>query len=394
MRQRRSRSPGQRSEAEGYPSPARRGRIVVQRDRLVRELILIVVTRQDRHAIDRLIRRYGSELVTKALVHFQEHAGSLEIIVDEAKTYRQYRLAFARCGGDRPLLSTQEYGDYSMEHAKLSARREWKRRFVRRPGAREWKLRDVLLLDAMSWDDLIPPAVPPRPADFASPPAGVYDYPARTLLEWGWDLDDERAKQNARNTKKWRPAVNDLVRVAQDEGLLDGWPGEPASWAPYHALNLLGQLGAHRAAGRLFGLMGRENDWLSDRLPIAWGQMGPRAEPPLWEYVKDDEHGADERGTVMLGLRNIARDHPGRRKDVVRRLESLLRRAPSRDDRANAYLVYALNTLQAVEAQETIIRAFEQDKVDTSIIGPENLVALDLRDPDVYERLFGDWNDE
>jgi len=386
-RQRRPRRSDQK-ELRGYPSPAERERIVERRDRLLRELIPLLITPQcDDRKMEALIRRYGPQEVSLVLERFQQRAMRSELIGDEAATYREYRRVFAGFGGSRPFLSWQEYSDLSYEYGLLNAKRTFASLIPRKPSARERELRDLLLIDAY-WDDITPPDVPPRPADFNPPPASTYDYPARTLLDWGWNLDDERAKNNARNVNKWHPVIDDLVRMTLDEGLLDGWPGEPASWAPYHALNMLGYLRAHKVAGELCALLGRENDWLSDRLAVAWGRMGPQAEPPLWDCVENHGHDPGQRAIAMLGLRNIARAHPKQRGSIVRRLADLLRRAPAEDVEANAYIAWVLNSLEAVEAGGTVAEAFEQQRIDESIIVPSDLDILDWDDVELYGRLF------
>jgi hypothetical protein len=389
-RKRRKRRPrrSDQKERKGYPSLAERERIVERRDKLLRELIAILVTPQrDDRKMEALIWQYGPQEVSLVLERFQQRAARSELIGDEAATYREYRRVFAGFGGSRPFLSWQEYSDLSYEHGMLNVKRTFQSLVSRRPGAREREARDLLLIDAW-WDDITPPDVPPRPADFAAPRAGTYDYPTRTLLDWGWNLDDERVKNNARNVNKWRPAIDDLVRMALDEGLLDGWPGEPASWAPYHALNMLGYLRAHGVAGELCGLLGRENDWLSDRLAVAWGWMGPQAEPALWDYVEDRGYAPEQRAIAMLGLRNVARAHPKQRGSVVRRLADLLHRAPAEDAEANAYVAWVLNSLEAVEARETVAKAFEQQKIDDSITAPYDLDILDWGDAELHGRLY------
>ncbi len=380
-----------RTSEVGYPSPSERERIIERRDKLLRELIEILVVHQsDDRKMNKLIRRYGPQEVLLVLDTFQKNAEGAELIGDETRVYRMYRRAFARFGGDRPFLSAQEYSDLSFEHGKLNAERTFKSPFPRRkPGARERELRDLLLTDAAFWDDITPPAVPPRPPDFKAPSPGKYDYPARQLLEWGWDLDEEQAKNNARSVNKWHPAVGNLVRMALDEGLLNGWPGEAAGWAPYHALNMLGYLHVHQVAGQLFPLFYQENDWLSDRLTVVWGQMGPRAESPLWDYLDDSRHNPDWRSVVMLGLARIAETNPERRPAVADRFARLLRQASVDDARANAYLVHVLDSLEATEAVEVIVEAFEQDKVDERIVGLESLDILDWDDLDLYDRLYG-----
>lgn len=373
-----------------YPSPTERERIIQRRDKLLKELIEIMVAYPgDSRRIDKLVQLYGAQEVHLVLDAFQKKAQQAELIGNETAIYRQYRHTFARFGGDRPFLTRQEYGDLSFQHGMLLAKREFKSPIPRKPGARERELRDLLLIDAAFGDDITPPAAPPRPADFAAPPPGTFAYPAQTLFKWGWNLGDERAKDNARNTNKWRLAAGDLVRMALDEGLLNGWPGEPASWAPYHALEMLGHLCAHQAAGQLFALFEQENDWLSDRLAVTWGRMGPQAEPPLWDYLDDSQHNSARRSVVMLGLSKIAVANPERRSNVVEKLTRLLHQASADDGEANAYLVYVLNLLRAVEAADVVTAAFEQGKVSERIIEPENVDILDWNDPDLYDCLYG-----
>jgi hypothetical protein len=388
----RKRSRRVQTSVAAYPSPAERERIVERRDKLLREMLEILVTPQvsDRK-MNELIRRYSPEEVYLVLSAFQKRTSGSELIGNDAAIYREYRHAFARFGGDRPFLSVDEQGDLSVEYAKLNMGRTFKSFTSHRPGKREREVNDLLLSGAPFWEDVTPPAVPPRPPDFDAPSPGEYGYPARQLLDWGWDLDEaeERARTNARNARKWRPAAEDLVQMALDDGLVNGWPGEPAGWAPYHALNMLGHLRAHEVAGRLFPLFEQENDWLSDRLAVMWGLMGAAAEPPLWEYLENVQHDPDRRSVVMLGLKKITETEPQRRPDVVNGLARLLSQASADDAEANAYLVYVLNRLEATEVAEVIVEAFEEGKVNERIISPGDVGILDRDDPELYDRLYG-----
>jgi hypothetical protein len=371
----------ERGEPSRYPSPAERERIIQQRDNLARQLIYATVAHPgDTSYIERLARQYGPQEVAFVVNAIQTRSAETELISDEATIYRHYRRAFARFGGDRPFLSMQEYGNLNLEHGKLIAPHMAAPGFFEgityTPGPRERELRDLLLTDVGFGEDLIPPAVPPRPADFKAPLPGHYDDPVQELLTWGWDLDEQRAAQAARNVAWWRPAIPDLVRMVLDEGLLHGWPGEAPSWAPYHALHVLGYLRAHEVAGQLLALPDQKNDWLSDKLPTVWARMGPQAEPPLWEYLSNSQHAPPKRGLVLLGLATIAATHPARRSDIVGRFVRLLQRAPADDAEANAYIVYVLKRLEAVEATQAISAAFAQGKVDTSIVAPYDIDFL------------------
>lgn len=377
----RRRSHLSRTSAAAFPSPSERERIIERRDKLLEELITATVMYPgDYRRIDKLVREYGPQEVTLVLNVIQSRSLNTNLISDESSCYREYRRAFARFGGDRRFLNMQEYDTLSLEHAKLNAERKFKSPFRRGPSARERELSDLLLVGVAFWEDITPPAVPPRPDDFEAPAPGDYDYPVRKLLQWGWDLDEQRMRDNTKNVTKWWPAVPELVRMVLDEGLLNGWPGEKSSWAPYHALYTLGYLRAHKAAGQLFPLFEQENDWLSDRLSVVWGLMGPQAEPPLWDYLDNSEHDPKNRGIVMLGLATITEAHPDRRSDIIAGLVRVLQHAFADDAEANAYIVHVLYCMQAVEAKQAIFEAFEQGKVDESIIQPYDVDFLDWQE--------------
>ena len=178
-----------------------------------------------------------------------------ELIAEEAFLYRHYRQAFARFGATRPFLNRKDYEALVFEHGILLARRKFIAVVEKEPSARERKLRDLLLLDSRYWQDLIPPAIPPRSAGFKAPSPRTYGPPEKGRPTWGWDLDEAWIDQEAKNRGMWLPVIPKLVEMTLDEGLLGGWPGEPASWAPYYALHLLGRLQAHSYAGALLALL-------------------------------------------------------------------------------------------------------------------------------------------
>ena len=69
-----------------------------------------------------------------------------------------------------------------------------------------------LLLDSRYWKDLIPPAIPSRPADLEAPPPRTYGPPEQALLTWGWDLDEagsiRRRKTAACGCRSFRNSSN------------------------------------------------------------------------------------------------------------------------------------------------------------------------------------------
>jgi len=369
--------PRRRSQKRVYPTPAERELIIQRRDDLLKELVEMFVTRpptKHRAAVSRLAQTYGAAEVQLVLRSFQER-GHRPLVGEEPGLYREYRLVFARFGGERRFLSKPEFEEISYEHASLFARREFKSLLRRGPGKRERELRHLLLTEERMWNDIFPPAPPPRPPDFAAPPAGSYPTRLKELLKLGWKTDERVIAARARKVAGWKPLIPDLERMVLDEGLLSGWPADPSAWAPLHALQLLGRLRAHPSAGGLLALMDRENDWLSDLLPSVWAEMGPQAAEPLWAYVLDRQHNPEQRGNVMLGLWQVAQKHPGNRAGIVEGLHRLLDEAPTEDGEANAYIAYALGQLRAVETIPALRRAYQAGKIDPKVVAWEDLMA-------------------
>jgi hypothetical protein len=342
------------------------------------------ISERDQH-LDQLLLRYKREEITLILDKFQHMTAGRELIGEDSMLYRTYRRTFARFGGDRPFLDKQVYEKLIYEHGKLAAQRSLEPSFRHR-GRSEQEMYDLLLVGVEFWEDITPPAVPPQPANFATPAQADHAPPLRELLTWGWNTDEEYVTRNVRQIAKQQPASSDVVRMVLDEGLLSGWPAKDASWAPYHALHLLGHLQAHKYARRLLALMDRENDWLSDRLPVVWGLMGSQAAPPLWTYLENRTHDPDKRAIVLNGLAAIAQAQPQSWPDIVTALINWLQKAPAADATVNGYLVFILNRMKAIEAREAIATAFEQDRVDTRIMQWHDVTMFQDRiDPTRYD---------
>jgi hypothetical protein len=360
----------QKPQEPVYPTPEERKRIIRRRDKLLRGLIELFVTRPPAEHMDgigQLVQTYGAAEVTIVLDKFQKST-QRPFVGEEAGLYRDYRLAFARFGGERRFLGKPECEELALEHTLLAAKREWKSLLRRGPSKRERELRNLLLIDERTWDDITPPAPPPRPPGFAAPPVGSYPPRLKKLLELGWKADEKAIAGRVGRAANWQPFIPDLERMVLDEGLLSGWPVEPPSWAPLHALRLLGCLRAHQSAGRLLALMDQEDDWLSDLLPSIWTEMGPRAAEPLWEYIQNRQHNPEQRGNVMIGLQKLAEEHRPYRREVVEGLSQLLDDAPGGDGTANAYIVHALTELGAVEALPALRRAYDEHKISLKIM--------------------------
>jgi len=364
--------------APGYPSPAERQAIIERREGLMYQLIRLFVTGKapDDPAIKKLAMEYGPREVQHVIAIVQKKFTRRDHLLDDPLIYREYRRTFARFGGQRRFLSKQEYEDLAYEHVLLMGKREFQPSSPPKPSRREAELSEMILSGVDLWEDITPPAVPERPVDFSAPPAGKYSGPEKELLSLGWELNLQRVQALAKKDERWRTAVPDLERMVFDEGLLEGWPGESASWAPYHALHLLGYLKNHPSALKLVSLSTLDNDWLSDRLPSVWAQMGEEVMPALWELLSDESLFPEPRGLAAAGLQRLAQTYPKRRAEIVQGLVQQLNKPLPYNAMANAYIIFTLNRLRAKEARQAVTSAFELGKVDLNIIQPVDVEFL------------------
>jgi hypothetical protein len=373
----------------GYPSPSAVRRIRGQRAELLSDLSVLLsdtmhpIPGEPSEPIEvgltRLSWRYGVDEVTRMLEYLKQDEGSnRDLIGDDQLARRRYRRSFAGFAGQQPYLSSAEFDKAMMPLMfDLAARKlpgiAPDRRLSRREHER---LEDATLTYVPFCMDILPPAVPPRPADFTAPVAGHYAEPVATLLTWGPDDDPARLAAALQDRDLWLSASAELARMAVDPGLYFGWPGEPAAWAPYHALAALRILGAAEQAAAVAPLLGRADDWLSDCLPDCWGQMGPPALPVLWRLLDDSALGDEQRAFVAQGLRRVAEQAPAERPAVVagllRRLEDDQRPAST----LNAYLIYILDRMDAHEAAPAIRAAFDGEYVNAKVMTPDAVGLL------------------
>ena len=297
-----------------------------------------------------------------------------EPIAESSWFYRQYRQAFALYGERRSFFSRSEYEATLLRWGRLSS---WHALLLIEIQSRERYLRDQLFIDQILWKDLQPATPPLRPAGFFAPQPQEYHGPERDLLKWGANLNPEMVGEAANQPKRWKKAAADLARMALDEGLLAGWPGEPPSWAPYYAVRLLGKLGAAEFAATLAALTNRADDWLSDCLPEAWASMGKKAMPALWEIIDNQKHVPEMRALAISGLYRMAGANPGLRTGVVKGFIDRLISSDSNNAVLNAHLVMNLIKLNAEESDGVNYAAFERGAVDNKLF---EMGSVDIHD--------------
>ncbi len=199
-----------------------------------------------------------------------------------------------------------------------------------------------------------------------------YQQPVSKLLDLG----------ECQRTTRWRDYlalglgpehVSDLIRMALDDDLHSAGTDTDAVWAPVHAWRALAQLGAAEAARPLTALLRRideqDDDWVNEELPRVFAHIGPTAISVLADYLDDDAHGLFARIAAASALAEIGVRHPAARSDAIDTLTAVLERFGDLDPGLNAFLIYSLVDLDAVEAAPLVKRAFDAGRVDLDVMG-------------------------
>lgn len=354
-----------------YPDPETWREIVAQRDQILRQFLFGLAEGNPGIGHD-LINRYDPYQVHYVLERYQEQTRP-SFLVDETTIYRHYRWLFAQFGGNRPFLSKQAY-DAALQ-AEIDDPERLQRMVFGISGPDDIMESDRLVHLAYA-TDITPPVVPPKPADFAAPAPHRYSYTLKPLLNLGWQLDESAMSPHLSRRGKWRKVLPELSQMATDPGLVNGWPGENASWSPYHALTLLGHLQDPDFAAGLLDLLLVENDWLCDRLPDVWAQMGPNAAAPLWRGLQELAYKDKKLAVLVAGLLKIAQSHPDQFDDTVRRFIKVLDAGTVEHADLNAYMVFALDQLGDETAVPAIEKALDEGRINTHIIGLDSIKLL------------------
>lgn len=163
-----------------------------------------------------------------------------------------------------------------------------------------------------------------------------------------------------------------LIEIAIDDDLHNADSESPKVWAPLHAIQLLGEMGASEAVEPLLPLLDWvDDDWLDQVLPEAFGGMGAPALAPLRAVLFDRTRDVWARARAADSLCAIGQHHVETRSGVVSVLVERLDPGESQvpdDETVNACVINALLDLKAAEAASAIVQAFDEDRVDTSIV--------------------------
>jgi len=369
---------------EGYPTPEEREAIIQMRKELMFEIIQLMIVnapKEDSHH-QALITKYGADEVLLAFDRLQKNMGHYTRTASDVNGRRSYREGFARFGAGLQYYTPQEIEDLLDKHlAWLKDNMLQQRSLVVKGHS---SVEHLLLSGWQDWADFTPLAIPPRPADFDCPAPGSYSSPVSKLLAYGPDLN----LQYDLSDPKWRKAIPALTRMALDPGLLHGWPSESASWAPWHAIHILGLLEAGESAPALAQLADLEDDWLSDHLPHIWADMEPGSIPSLWMILEDRTASTKTRGLAAEALYNLAEDDEAMTRLVTKGFGKILQWETNFDPRLNGYLISFLKDMEGAvdELEDEITDAFEAGCVDESYVTFEDVFGYDEEEEKTSDR--------
>jgi hypothetical protein len=170
-------------------------------------------------------------------------------------------------------------------------------------------------------------------------------------------------------------AVARLTAMALDESYYD-YPDEndfdskdPRAWTRLHAVSVLSHMGsaAEAAIDPLLPLLNDEDDWLREEMPIFYASIGEPAIEPLRRLLQDSDADSFLRSGAGDALEQMGENHAVLRPDIIPLLEQSLVNAGT-DDLLAAFLICNLLDLDAKESLPLIQQAFEEDRVDDSVV--------------------------
>lgn len=188
--------------------------------------------------------------------------------------------------------------------------------------------------------------------------------------------------------------IDELIRLATDKDLYyqeteEDYPDE-AMWAGVHAWRALGQLRAVQAAEPLLNaLKWGDDDYLLNDFPKIFGLMGPGVIPPLTRAMQENNSDYSvTANTAVDALEKVAKNYPEARDEVIGIMLEQLKLFDKNDRALNGFLINSLTNLKAEQALPLIEEAFNQDKVDDSILRWHSVqYEFGLIDKEEHDRL-------
>ncbi|MGN7612461.1 SEC-C metal-binding domain-containing protein [Magnetococcales bacterium HHB-1] len=205
--------------------------------------------------------------------------------------------------------------------------------------------------------------------------SSIYPAPVSSLLTYG---DCRKIDFNKAHPKGWPDYINelginedhipDLIRMINDKDLHNRYSYDIAVWAPIHAWRTLGMLQATEAINDLVALLDEDSDWSLEEIPFVLGKIGEAAINPLASCLAERENGLWHRIAALRGLEDIATEYPENRDQIIQILVLELKKFRQHQLTLNGFIIDTLATLKAKDALQLIKQAYDEDKVDLSVM--------------------------
>jgi hypothetical protein len=160
-----------------HPSDEEIKQIVTKRKQLAQELIgaLMLTDKQEQsNRLKQLEARYGQAEVDRELASYRNRANMLNNPDNENIVfYGEYAEYYRRYGGDRPFLTMEEYIEANDEAAPLIIKHELNQPMTKDEQERYAYLSDLMLKEAVFWDDIVPENPPATMPDVDLPPIKI-----------------------------------------------------------------------------------------------------------------------------------------------------------------------------------------------------------------------------
>lgn len=234
------------------------------------------------------------------------------------------------------------------------------------------------------------PKAKAKPAALPLLPQHRLPQPFARLLDLGENDKESAYREVAAEIRQGDVAegVRRLTEMALDETYyryFEGNENDTRGYTRVHAVRALEELGedAAPAIEPLLPLLGEEDDWVREEMPLLYTSIGPKSIPALSALLTDPD--ADSWAQTGAGdsLAEMTETHPAVRNEVVALLEQAL--VAARDETQAAFLVCNLLDVGAKESLLLIEQAFRENRVDDSIVE-----MVDVQDhfglPVTYER--------
>ena len=105
--------------------------------------------------------------------------------------------------------------------------------------------------------------------------------------------------------------------------------------------------------------------------------MGPAVEAVLWDILDDPACKPEPRGLAAAGLQKLVQNQAIPRLPALHALADRLQAGQTDNAIVNAYIVFVLNRLDAIEVKDALRLAFENGRVDTGIMDPRDISFLE-----------------